>query len=420
MSNRKRLQWMVRPYMIGGTRQVETPKKPRAANALGTFLLLYGALYAAYGAESAYMPAFLQSHGLALGQIGLVLAAGTIVRILAGPATGRLADYLRAQKWVVSTAAGFSGIIGLAYIIAFGFMPLLATSMAHAAATASLAPLSDALAVTASANGRTFQYGWVRGAGSAAFVAGTLMSGQLIDRFGLSSIIVSSSVLFLVMALSAMRLPAPATYPDTPENTGVGAFMALWIMPVFRRLIVVVVLVIGSHALNDTFAVIHWREAGYSSLTVSLLWCESVGAEVAVFLVFGPWLISRVGTRGAAALSAGAGVVRWTVMATTASVPALVGAQALHGLTFALMHLAAMGIIARLVPDRLSATAQTVYGTGALGIASAVLTVASGYLYAWFGVQAFWGMSALCALALPLVRGLGGRDRRIGCNEVER
>jgi PPP family 3-phenylpropionic acid transporter len=71
------------------------------------------------------------------------------------------------------------------------------------------------------------------------------------------------------------------------------------------------------------------------------------------------------------------------------------------------MHLAAMGIISRTVPDRLSGTAQTVYGTGALGIASAIMTVASGYLYGWFGVQAFWGMAALCAMALPLVGGIG-------------
>jgi MFS transporter, PPP family, 3-phenylpropionic acid transporter len=380
-------------------------KPSQTANTLPGFLLLYGALYAAYGTESAYMPAFLRSHGLALEQIGLVLAAGTIVRILAGPAAGRLADRLRAHKMVVTTAAGLSGVIGLAYIPAFGFAPLLAVSMAHAAVTASLAPLSDALSVTASAEGRAFQYGWVRGAGSAAFVAGTLLSGQLIDRFGLSSIIVSSSILFLVMALCATRIPAVAPL-DSTENTGSGAFRALWSMAVFRRLIVVVVLVIGSHALNDTFAVIHWREAGYGSLAISLLWCESVVAEIAVFLLLGPLLIARLGARGAAALSAGAGVIRWSVMATTTSLPALVGVQALHGLTFALMHLAAMGIIARTVPDRLSGTAQTVYGTGALGIASAVMTVASGYLFGWFGMQAFWGMAALCAIALPLVRGV--------------
>jgi MFS transporter, PPP family, 3-phenylpropionic acid transporter len=391
---------------MGPSSKQETVEPSQTANALPAFLLLYSALYAAYGTESAYLPAFLQSHGLALEQIGLVFAAGTIVRIVAGPATGGLADHLGAHRLVVGTAAGFSGVVGLIYTLAFGFAPLLAVSMAHAAATASLAPLSDALSVTASSKGRTFQYGWVRGAGSAAFIAGALLSGQLIDRFGLSSIIFTSSVLFLLMALCAMWIPAPVSGEDSVEKTAFGAFRTLWSVAVFRRLIVVVVLVIGSHALNETFAVIHWREVGYSNLTVSLLWCESVVAEVAVFLLLGPWLIARLGARGAAALSAGAGVIRWSVMATTTSLPALAGVQALHGLTFALMHLAAMGIIARTVPERLSATAQTVYGTGALGIASAVLTVASGFIYSWFGVQAFWAMAALCAMALPLTRGL--------------
>ncbi len=76
--------------------------------------------------------------------------------------------------------------------------------------------------------------------------------------------------------------------------------------------------------------------------------------------------------------------------------------QALHGLTFALFHLSAMRIIGTAVPVRLSATAQSVYGNFALGIASAVLTFGSGYLYVWFGLHAFWVMAGLCALALPL------------------
>ena len=184
-------------------------------------------------------------------------------------------------------------------------------------------------------------------------------------------------------------------------------------MPVYRRLLFVVVLVIGSHAMNDGFAVINWRAAGYGSGTVSLLWSESVVAEVVVFFLVGPWLIARLGPARAAGLSAGAGVVRWTVLGWSTAVPALVAVQALHGLTFALLHLAAMGLIAAHVPERLSATAQTLYGTFALGIASAVMTVGSGYLYKWFGLHAFWTMAVLCALALPLVPGLSlPADRR--------
>jgi MFS transporter, PPP family, 3-phenylpropionic acid transporter len=396
---------------VGGERravsQAGDPPVPSttAANALPGYLVLYVALYLAYGTESAYLPVFLRDHGLAIEQIGLILAAGTIVRIVAGPVTGRLADYLEARKQVLSVAACLSGFIGFAYKVAFGFTPLLAVSMVHATATASLAPLCDALSVVASIQGRGFKYGWVRGAGSAAFIGGILLSGQLIDRFGLSSIILTSSAFFLVMAFSAARIRSPEI-PPAVEKREIGIFGALWGNTAYRRLIVIAFLVIGSHALNDTFAVIQWREAGYSNLSVSLMWSEAVVAEVVVFFSLGPWLIARLGLAGAATLSAGAGVLRWSVMANTTAAPALVCVQSLHGLTFALMHLAAIGIIARSVSNRLAATAQTVYGTGALGIASATMTFASGYLYGLFGLHAFWAMAAVCAVAIPLSRGL--------------
>jgi MFS transporter, PPP family, 3-phenylpropionic acid transporter len=378
---------------------------------LPAYLILYGTLYLAYGTESAYLPEFLRSHGLEIEQVGLALAAGTIVRIIAGPLIGHLADYLEATKQILAVAAFLSGVIGIAYLVAYGAAPLMTVIVCHAAATASLAPLCDTLSVAASAKGRTFQYGWVRGAGSIAFIAGTLMSGQLIDRFGLASIIIGSSAFFILMMVSAVTLQSPLTDPKPSATRQGGAVALLWGIPAYRRLIVVAFLVIGSHALNDTFAVIQWRAAGYSSWVISLMWSEAVLAEVLVFFVLGPWLITRLGPARAVGIAAGAGMLRWGIMASTAAVPAPVAAQALHGFTFALLHLAAMAVIARNVPDRLAATAQTLYGTGALGIASAFMTTASGYLYGALGAQAFWAMAALCAFALPLVRGLSS-----GCN----
>ena len=49
----------------------------------------------------------------------------------------------------------------------------------------------------------------------------------------------------------------------------------------------------GSHALNDGFAVISWCAAGYNSGGISLLWSEAVLAEVATFFLPGRWLIAR-------------------------------------------------------------------------------------------------------------------------------
>ena len=383
-----------------------------AASALPAFLLLYAALYGAYGTESAYLPAFLQSHALPVEDIGAVLAMGTLVRIAAGPAAGRLADRFAARRLVLGLSAALAGLIGSTYLGAYGLVPLLLVCMAHSAVTAPLAPICDALAVPASIGPRGFRYGWVRGAGSMAFVGGTLLSGQLVDRFGLGCIIAASSALFLALAPCAARVEAPAAADGREVAAGpASAFRALLAIPAYRTLLIVVSLVIGSHALNDAFAVITWRAAGYDGSVVSLLWSESVLAEVLVFFVVGPWLMRRVGPAGAAAISAGAGVLRWGVMGSTSALPALVAVQGLHGFTFALLHLAAMRIIGTAVPDRLSATAQSIYGNLALGIASAALTYASGYLYADFGLRAFWAMAALCGLALAFVGGLrsGGR-----------
>jgi PPP family 3-phenylpropionic acid transporter len=93
-------------------------------------------------------------------------------------------------------------------------------------------------------------------------------------------------------------------------------------------------------------------------------------------------------------------MVRWSVAALTTSVAALALVQPLHGVTFALLHLACMRIMGTVVPLPLSATAQSLYALGS-GIVSAVLTAVSGTLYAAYGGLAFFAMALLCVVALP-------------------
>jgi PPP family 3-phenylpropionic acid transporter len=89
-------------------------------------------------------------------------------------------------------------------------------------------------------------------------------------------------------------------------------------------------------------------------------------------------------------------------MAQTSDVVALALVQPLHGITFALLHLACMRLIARTVPDGLEGTAQAIYATVGIGAATALITFASGVLYSGLGAQGFLVMAALCGLALPL------------------
>jgi MFS transporter, PPP family, 3-phenylpropionic acid transporter len=137
-----------------------------------------------------------------------------------------------------------------------------------------------------------------------------------------------------------------------------------------------------------------------------LLWSLSVAAEVVVFLFVGRSLPDRLGPANAAMLAAGAGILRWTVMAKTAWLPALVAVEPLHGMTFALLHLTCMRLLAEAVPRHLAATSLTLYGAVGVGVPAMLLTLAAGPLYAHFGAQGFWPMAALCAAALPVARAL--------------
>jgi PPP family 3-phenylpropionic acid transporter len=82
-------------------------------------------------------------------------------------------------------------------------------------------------------------------------------------------------------------------------------------------------------------------------------------------------------------------MVRWSVTAVTAWLPAMMLVEPLHGLTFALLHLACMQMLSVVVPPALAATAQAIYGAVAVGTMTALIILVSGPLYGAFGPRAF-------------------------------
>jgi MFS transporter, PPP family, 3-phenylpropionic acid transporter len=391
------------------------------ATTLTRFILLYAAMYAAFGVASPFLPAFLSARGLSPEQLGLVLGTGTAVRLLTAPLAGRIGDLIQALRIVLVICIALAASVTLGYLAAHGFWILLGISLLHAASLAPITILADALALGSalpapSSGRRGFEYGWVRGTGSAAFIVGTLLSGQAVSVFGLDLIVYLQALLLGVATFAAILVPE-LIHSRTADavRAPAGGVLILLQLPLFRNLILVAALILGSHAMHDAFAVIRWSAAGISPGTASLLWSESVAAEVLVFFVLGPALVTRLTPAGAAAVAALAGMLRWAVMAQTTDVMALALVQPLHGITFALLHLACMRLMGQTVPQGLEGTAQAIYGTVGIGTATALFVLVSGVLYARLGAQGFWVMAALCALAFPLTWKLRppvfGRDR---------
>jgi PPP family 3-phenylpropionic acid transporter len=125
------------------------------SSALWLFLTTYALLYGAFGMQSPFVPALLREHGLQAQDIGLVLAAAMVVRVLAGPVVAHAADRLRRHTLILCGCALFTALTSISYLLTHGLAGLLGVALLHAAMLGPIAPISDALAATAAQASRS-------------------------------------------------------------------------------------------------------------------------------------------------------------------------------------------------------------------------------------------------------------------------
>lgn len=354
---------------------------------------LYAAMFIVSGVQLPFFPLWLRAKGLDASEIGVVLAVPMVVRIVAIPFATRFADRRDAlrEAIVAMSLASVGGFLLLG--LTSGFAAIFAAFVIAALAYTPIMPLAETYALKGlSARGRS--YGPVRLWGSAAFIAGALVTELATDLIPASSLIWLMFGATVLVALSALTLP-PLGIALLPPHERPQAKRLLR-DPVFMMVIVSASLIQGSHALYYAFSALAWRTQGYDGTTIAALWALGVIAEIVLFAVQGrlpsfmtPALLLMCGAFG--------GGVRWVAMAFDPPALVLPLLQVLHALSFGASHLGALMYLARTVPAGQGATAQG-YLAIALGIAMAAMTGISGLLFARYGVAAYAAM-ALAAIA---------------------
>lgn len=362
------------------------------------FSWLFATQFFALGAAMPFVPVALANGGLSPEWVGLVLAMGTVVRLMVGLFSARIGERIGTRSVLVigSMGAGLT-LPGLALVD--GVFLLLLVQVVHGIAVAPIVPLSDAAAV-AEMRRRPFDYGRVRAWGSVAFIVGAVIAGQGVAWAGPVAALTLAGV-----ALLATSLVARGVDPGLVGRWAapVSIWAPLWVVG-FPRLLICSALIQGSHAMYYGFSALHWREAGLSHGLIGALWAWGVLAEVLLFF-YGRRVADWLGSRGLIIVAAICGMVRWSVAGITTDVGALFLIQTLHAATFGAMHLAAIRAMATL-PSNLGAHAQSLHSALGVGLASGMLMLAAGPLYAALNGHAFLIMAAICCLGLMAAVGL--------------
>ena len=366
--------------------------------------VLYVALFIVLGIYLPFFPLWLKAKGLDAQQIGIVLAAPMLVRIVAIPATARLADRYDALRGVMSATLLLATVAYAVVGLAEGFLAILVCVALAAAAHGPAMPMAETYALKGlPARGRA--YGPVRLWGSFAFIAGSFLAGFATDLIPARELIWLIVAAFALSAFAAFLIEPLHTEPH--EN--IAAPRRLLRDPAFLAVIIGSSLIQGSHAVYYGFSTLAWTQAGLDGSTIAALWALGVLAEIVLFAFQGR--LPRFLTPAALILVGAAGaILRWLGMAIDPAVAALPLLQLLHALSFGTTHLGVLMFITRYAPLRQGATAQA-YLAVAMGLMMACMTTLAGALFARYGSLAYLAMALAAAIGGACAVAHGARNR---------
>lgn len=353
--------------------------------------VFYFAVFLSAGLYLPFWPVWLESRGLGPVEIGLLYAIGRFTRILTNPLIAHVVDRRGDRRKPMVLLSLGATVAFAAYELCSEMWQFALVAVVVGAMWGTINPLGDSLALVNARQGR-LNYGRVRLWGSISFILATLAGGQILDVWPESAIFWSLLATFAVVTVVCLITPDTRVEALPVQSNVFRVFWRLMSEPRFALFILASALLQTSHLVVYIFGTLHWRDAGIDDFIIGVLWAEGVVAEIVLFS-FGAALTARFGAAGLLMMAAVAGVMRWPLLAFSTDLSVLFVAQALHGVTFGAAHLGAMAFLSRAIPPSLSATAQTLHGAVALGVASAVISPLLGGLYESWGGGTFYIMT---------------------------
>ncbi|MCU8202564.1 3-phenylpropionate MFS transporter [Vibrio vulnificus] len=352
----------------------------------------------AYGVYLPFWSLWFKEQGVSSTDIGLLVGIGLATRCVANmvitPRIHKAEHIMPSLRWLSFAALIF---VGFHFFTGGSFWLMALATVLFNLCCGPVVPLSDALA-NYYARLKMLDYGRTRLWGSIAFIAGSTVVGYLISLYGTDMILYTALVGVFISLLLSMRsanvMPVTRSehHSERPKLT-----QLLTDGPVVKFLLLAA-LIQGSHAAYYSFSAIYWQQAGHSEEIIGYLWSLGVVSEVAVFALskrlFAGWSLRAL------FVAASIGVMlRWGITASTTLLLGLVLVQLLHGVTFAMAHIAAIQYIQNSEEHKMVAL-QALYNALPLGAFIAAMTAFSGWGFEHWGANVFWVMAAMGLVAL--------------------
>lgn len=356
-------------------------------------LLAYLIFYASLGAVFPFLPVFYRDLGLALDQIGLLLAVQAAIQLVFGPVWGGISDQFPRSRATLPLAAAVTTVGAIALYLSLGFTAVLVASLVLYAGLAGVSPMLDARTLETLGPAARHRYGQVRAFGSLAFVVGTLVVGVMLDAYG------PRSLFWVYIPLVALTIVVTATIPrrgftrSVSLRRGAGEIFSVPGVPLFLAGFVVLWAALAG---ANAFYSIQLVGMGGSGSLVGLAWAIGAMIEVPIMYSF-PRLAGRFGAERLLVIGSLAFALRAGLAAFATDPVMLVAIAPLEGIGFAATFVGGVTVLAARAPAGTGGTAQGLL-TGSAGLATILGSTAGGAVAVAIGIPALFAICAIVSL----------------------
>ncbi|MFO1033185.1 MAG: MFS transporter [Hyphomicrobiales bacterium] len=365
------------------------------------FSLAYALMMLGSGVQLPFLPLWLSAKGIGVGGIAAIVAAMSLVRVVATPGFAWAVDHFGHRRAMIRVSAILSFLVYASLTVLDGFWPIAAACLLAASLFSPIFPLSEGYAVEASA-ALGLDYGKIRLWASLSFLSGSLGSGWLLSRLDpLDTAMILAAAMGLCVISTLILPPEPGHMQRREANENGPSAARFLLASGFTLFLLTAAIAQSSHGLQNSFSSVYWSSLGYSPGIIGFLWAIAVLSEVLFFGYsaklsgrYGPGFFFLAGIIGA--------VLRWIIAAYATSLPLIAAGQTLHAASFAMTHLGTMHMIQRVVPPNLRNRAQGMHSALSGGLVMAGSIRLSGPLYDALGAHAFLVMAAMAMFALAM------------------
>lgn len=375
--------------------------KTKQVNTKSILILKYFnfSLYGSIAILMTFFPLYFQSVGLNEVEIGMIMASGPFISILANPAWGYWSDRLQNLRLVLIIM-----LLGNLFVVQFVFhfnagllIWVFTVMLVFFFFQTPLFSQSNTLILNA-IEGTTYQFGAIRYWGSLGYAVMAIAAGPVLSWVGVSNLWILYSILIMITIVFCTQLPRGKV--SNVKRIQPGEYRkALFGSPYFLIFVILGVLISVPNSINQMFVSLYIDEIGGSVSMVGMAAFTSAFLEVPVFILLDRYLKKNTTTMfGLLVIVSLLYSLRWFLMAVATNPIHIILIQSLHAISFGGYFYIGTILTTQLIPLNMRASGQAIYAISWSGISGVIAGLIGGRMYQELGPKAMYGTTTMISL----------------------